>query len=174
MRQFFAIFLLISFSVQLRGYHIYFHYQQRNLRKSAKIAIRQRIKDDNAEEFVFSLADGHEMPTWENDHEFSFRGEMYDVIDKRIENGKMYIRCVSDKKETALVDNYRKMTKDDFAGSSKKRTSLIVKLISTFYTQISIADKNLSLLQDRIKWFTLTPSLLFNKREVITPPPQFV
>ena len=174
MRQFIAILLLISFSVQIRGYHIYFHYQQTNIKKAAKRIIRQRLKQENSEEFVFSLSGGHEMPEWKDDNEFSFRGEMYDVIEKRIEDGKIYVRCVSDKKETALIDNYRKITQDDFAGSSKKRTSLIIKLISTFYTHLSIADKNLISLKASIKCFLPIPSLLFNKGEVITPPPQFV
>lgn len=174
MRQFFAILLLISFSVQIRGYHIYFHYQQANIKKAAKRAIRLRLKEGNTEEFVFSLSDVHEMPEWIDENEFSFRGEMYDVIEKKIEGGKIYIRCVSDKKEAALIDNYRKITQDDFARSSKKRTSLIIKLISTFYTQISIADMNLLSLKASIKCFLPIPSPLFNTGEVLTPPPQFV
>jgi hypothetical protein len=174
LRQFFAILLLISFSVQLRGYHIYFHYRQGTIRKAAKKAIRQRIKEENTEEFIFTIATGHEKPEWENDHEVRFRGEMYDVIEKREENGMLYIRCISDEKERILVDNYRQVTKDDYAGTSEKRATLISKLIHPFYTEISLAGSDMKIRPQKEKWFTLIPSLLSAKAEVLTPPPRFV
>ena len=41
---------------------------------------------------------------WEGDDEFSYNGEMYDVIEKKTENGKLIIRSIADKRETALLN----------------------------------------------------------------------
>jgi hypothetical protein len=44
---------------------------------------------------------------WEGDDEFSFKGEMYDVIEKKIEDGKLIIRSIADRRETALLNTLR-------------------------------------------------------------------
>jgi hypothetical protein len=45
---------------------------------------------------------------WENENEFRFNDEMYDVIEKKICNNQIIIRCISDKKETTLLNEYQK------------------------------------------------------------------
>lgn len=58
-------------------------------------------------ELSFSNKDDLQL-NWENDHEFNFNGEMYDVIDKKITGNRSIIRCISDDKETKLVKEYQK------------------------------------------------------------------
>ena len=41
---------------------------------------------------------------WKGDDEFSFNGGMYDVIEKKTENGKLIIRSIADDRETALLN----------------------------------------------------------------------
>jgi len=59
---------------------------------------------------------------WENDHEFRYNDEMYDVIEKRIESGKLSVRCIADKKETQLLTEYQKTHKSN---SNKTAIQLI-------------------------------------------------
>lgn len=62
--------------------------------------------------------------SWENENEFRYKGEMYDVIEKKTDGNKVQIRCVSDKKETALLIEYQKNNKRNAANST------IVQLIN--------------------------------------------
>ena len=111
---------------------------------------------------------------WEGDNEFRYQGEMYDVIDKKVENGKLHIRCISDKKETSLVKNYRKMSRDDFDGSSKKRSSLLLKLFSSFYTPAVNTNLENTSVPGKIDWVAYQSPLVSHPNEILTPPPQFL
>jgi hypothetical protein len=132
------------------------------------------MEEDRADHFVFTALEAATLLQWEGDDEFRFQGEMYDLIDQKVENGKVYIRCISDKKETSLVKNYRKMSSDDFGGSSKKRASLLLKLIATFYTPAVNPCMETRSLPGKISWAAYQSSLASNIPEILTPPPQFM
>ena len=174
MKKLFAILLLISFSVQLTGYHLFFHFRQADIKRTVREKLRHHVNGQSAEQFVFLAAEESKMIQWDGKGEFRFNGEMYDVIEKRIENGKVFIRCISDKKENELVKNYKNIINDDFAGSSKKRPSLLLKLIDTFYAPLSFSTANAGVDSKKLSWFTYQSPLLFSISEVLTPPPQFV
>jgi hypothetical protein len=119
---------------------------------------------------VFSLNDKYAMRRlkWEGNDEFNFDGQMYDVIEKKIGNDKLIIRCISDRKETALIKKYEKMNDEN---NSKNKSALLLKLINVSYLpakniELFISDKPI-------------PSLYFQSdiipsgvRDVLTPPPQ--
>lgn len=48
---------------------------------------------------------------WEDEHEFRYNDEMYDVVEKKAEGNQIIIRCIADKKETALLHEYQKQHK---------------------------------------------------------------
>jgi len=50
---------------------------------------------------------------WEEENEFRFKGEMYDVVEKRVVNGKILLLCIPDKKETQLLYEYKKQTENN-------------------------------------------------------------
>lgn len=58
-------------------------------------------------EFFFSNNE-LENASWENDHEFSYYDEMYDVIEKKTVGDRLLVRCISDDKETQLVKDFQK------------------------------------------------------------------
>lgn len=60
-------------------------------------------------DFVFLLNDKQSMKQldWEGNDEFSFNGEMYDVIEKKIKDGKLIIRSIADRQETALLNKVK-------------------------------------------------------------------
>lgn len=61
---------------------------------------------------------------WENENEFRYNGEMYDVVEKKISGKEVIIRCISDKKETGLLNQYQRNNKHSSSNSS------IVQLIT--------------------------------------------
>jgi hypothetical protein len=55
---------------------------------------------------------------WEDKDEFSYKGEMYDVIEKKTVKNQLVIRCIDDKKETSLLNEYQKNNKKNSSNST--------------------------------------------------------
>jgi len=72
-------------------------------------AIRMQSYSEHETDFAFSVNDMRLLDQfdWEGDDEFSFNGEMYDVIEKKTENGKLIIRSIADERETALLNKVK-------------------------------------------------------------------
>lgn len=132
----------------------------------------------NQDELVFSLAlhakPGTEGPEWEEEDEFSLHGKMYDVIDKKIENGKLVVRCIADEKETELIKKFQQVLEKQFGNRAKKRSASLLKIITTPFTLPSTLLPPAFLVLRHTEF----PNLQFNFpvacRDVITPPPRFL
>lgn len=101
-----VIFLSVCLLLDIIGYHFIFYLRQEEIKAEMREAIRLQTYSEHETDFVFSLDDkkGIKQLDWEGDDEFSFNGEMYDVIEKKTENGKMIIRAIADGQETALLN----------------------------------------------------------------------
>ncbi|MES1218590.1 MAG: hypothetical protein ABUT20_24010 [Bacteroidota bacterium] len=175
MKKSFAILLLLSLSFYITGYHLFFQMRQWQIKSAVKRKLQQDISNQNTEQFVFSLTEqkGEAIPEWEGDDEFRMNGEMYDVLERKIENGKIIVRCISDKEETRLIKEYRDISGNDFGGSSKKGTVLLLKLINTLYVTGFNYGYDDNLYHSRMAYrIDHTNSLAFTVSEVLTPPPQ--
>jgi hypothetical protein len=101
-----VIFLSVCFFLNITGYHILFYFRQEEIKAEMRESIRLQTYSENETDFIVSLNDKPSMDQfdWEGDDEFSFKGEMYDVIERKTENGKLIIRSIADKRETALLN----------------------------------------------------------------------
>jgi hypothetical protein len=61
---------------------------------------------------------------WEDEAEFKYKGEMYDLIEKKINGNNVLLTCIADSKETALLQEFQKNT-------SRSRSHLIVNQLIT-------------------------------------------
>lgn len=121
--------------------------------------------------FVFSSNDSKikKQLEWEGDDEFRFRGEMYDVIEKKTINGKVIIRCISDKKETLLIERYKKMNGEN---NSRSKSALLIKLVDSTYLATTDSELCAEYVPSPLAihfQYVIIPSRTI---EVITPPPQ--
>lgn len=120
-------------------------------------------------EFAFNAGEIARLQ-WEDEHEFKLNGEMYDVIEKRKEGDKTIIRCIADKKETALLEAYQKAAQKN--DTSKNTSSALLKLMTTaFYQTPSITLSPISNFSSKPIVF-YSSSLLSRFRKITTPPPQ--
>lgn len=88
------------------------------------------LKSQKAHRDVIQLSfkeDESKQLCWEDEQEFSFKGEMYDVIEKTTEGNHIVIRCIPDKKETSLINEYQKHNKNNSTGS------VVAQLITTHF-----------------------------------------
>lgn len=108
--------------------------------------------------------------SWEDDHEFSYKGEMYDVIEKTSHGDKTVIRCISDKKETALIKDFQMKTKEQ---SSQKNNSLS-KLLSLQFVATKPIDNSFETAVSIQHYSLVSESIAQQIRNILTPPPQAV
>jgi hypothetical protein len=155
------------------GYYIVFHIRRAEIKDEMKKTLRRTIYNQDEEIFCFSLNDkaGISKLEWEDAREFRLNGKMYDVIEKKIENGKLIIRCISDEKETALVKKFEQINNEKGA-NSKGKAALLIKLICNTYLVAPVSDlpvENAALIQRPYFNINILASL---RSDVLTPPPQ--
>ena len=81
-----------------------------------KAFLQNRKNNKGVTQLSFSVEESKQL-YWENSHEFRYNGEMYDVIEKKSGKAQIIIRCVSNTKETALLNEYQKNNKRNASNS---------------------------------------------------------
>src|SRR5689334_11952871 len=103
MKKIVSSILLLSLFLATVGYHFIFQVKQQNIKEDMEEYLsKENIR--NAVELRFSLNELSKLK-WENDKEFVYNGELYDVVKKKNVNGSLVIQCIKDKKETHLVND---------------------------------------------------------------------
>jgi hypothetical protein len=135
---------------------------------------RIRTHPGNGDEtvFVFSMDDKTAMNKleWEGDDEFSLNGEMYDVIEKKTENDKLIIRCLSDKDETALIKKYSQINHET---NRESKTALLIKLVSSLYLFEEAENIFFKPVYHRVQTYFYFQNVFSISQEVLTPPPRY-
>lgn len=166
-----VIFLGVCFLLNITGYHIIFYLRQQEIKAEMRAAIRLQTYSEGETDFVFSANDKQSMKQldWEGDDEFSYNGEMYDVIEKKTENGKLIIRSIADKQETALLNK----AKDHWSQnekSNKVADELFQLLQSLFH---SSKTEELVLIKPSVNSVSfISLPLPSEVKKIPTPPPR--
>ena len=132
-RKIIAVLLLSCLLIATAGHYLAFRVQLYRLKAEMKRSLRQGRH--RKEVLVLCLdAEQARQLRWEDEEEFSWQGEMYDVIEKRVNGSSLRIACIADKKEERLLQAYQQ--------SAEKRggwgRGLLVKLITTDFIYTSI------------------------------------
>lgn len=114
-----AIIVVLAFS-QI-GYYFLLHGFQQEWKESMKEKILHEV--DNKALDVISLDNQKDIFWEEEGKEFSFNGQMYDVVKTAVEKGKLLLYCINDDKEQQLVDNYNSVTKQNSSAGKKANKS---------------------------------------------------
>ena len=96
----YSLFFLVTW--QIIGFVAYFEFTHYHLKKEIKILLKQGVSKEELVTFNF---DENQMKKliWLKKNEFNYQGNLFDVVrsHKTVE-GKTYMECISDKKETTL------------------------------------------------------------------------
>jgi hypothetical protein len=146
--------------------------QQSGIKAEMKRIIHSNLSKEEQEVFRFSINDKPSLAKleWENDHEFRLDGKMYDVIERKMENGNLIIRCISDEKETALLNKLNENWKEN--DRSNKIAIELYQLLQTLFHENN--SKNI-ILQTSTTYCSLfrLDKLPLQIKKIPTPPPQF-
>jgi hypothetical protein len=166
-----AIFFLSCLFLNITGYYLVFRFQQSEIRTE----MRKKLRIDNAAEikqFVFSLNDKKALASieWEGDDECSIAGEMHDVISKQVIDGRLIIRCVDDKGETALIKRYNDLSNS--SDPSKSRSATLLKLLENFYDRHYSFESEFTTSISNTNFDLRVSQTIRGRNDVLTPPPQ--
>ena len=173
MKKFAVILLLALMLVEVAGLYGVFIFQRKLVKKEMKAWMfrhRKELEPSYTKIIVDKNAgDIH----WEDENEFSFRGLMFDLVEKKLHGDQVILICISDEKETALLDDFAKNIFNKEGGNaSKKQQSQVIRLVlSPFILQQAAitftaprhAEKKYSYYNQEL------PLVYFN---IITPPPR--
>lgn len=102
MRKLVTFGLFILFTWQIIGFVGYFEISHARLKKEIKTLLKQGVPKDELVYFEFDDKQLKDL-IWLKKNEFDLNGNLFDVVrSHRLENGKTYLECISDKKETIL------------------------------------------------------------------------
>lgn len=130
-----------------------------------KAFLKSEARHKDVVELSFSAKEVKELE-WENGHEFRYQNEMYDVIGQETKNGRLVIRCIPDKKETALLIQYRNTNK------RRHSESLAVQLITIQF--VLPADYSVDLPEKIIENYFCDHSFALHDPPafIVIPPPK--
>lgn len=92
----FTIVLVLG-AVLLLG--LKFSIDKSNIRNSVLQAIQSGVAPEALIVFIFTEEESQNL-NWKKSHEFEFEGEMYDIVETKIEEGAYHYTCFHDTKET--------------------------------------------------------------------------
>jgi hypothetical protein len=148
----------------LLGYHLIFNHQLSAVKSEMKAFLKSQKDYKDVVQLSLNEKESKQV-YWENENEFRYNGEMYDVIEKKIKGNQIVIRCIPDKKETALLNEYQKNNK------SNSSNLTLLQLITAPY--VLPVDHSMKQPEKIIKkrFINLSSSLQNTASAVLLPPP---
>lgn len=108
-RQLYASLLILCLFGPLALSQWGLHWQRKQVRKAVKQTIVAGLSDADLVQFRFSRGQAAALD-WEHSHEFSYRGQMYDVVRSEARGDSLFYWCWWDRAETALNRQLRQLS----------------------------------------------------------------
>lgn len=156
------------------GYHLLYMYHQQALKSEMKAFLKEHHSTRFGSKLVFELQAGKIQNThfsWEEENEeFRYQNELYDVVSFEKTNNKIEIICIKDNDENQLenqLNEIRKLSKPN----STKTTHTTFKFFSVFYLQKS-QSVDLGLVKNNRVAHRFSSQLLDAYFDIQAPPPR--
>lgn len=134
-----------------------------------KNAILAGMPEEVLVRLAFDLKDAYRNLKWKDDHEFEYRGEMYDVVDKISAGDSVIFYCYQDHRETTLNKLIASFLSKAFTSDVPVKNHLN-RLIQFFQSFVDgPAHETLTVIQGN--FFKYPPMHLSNPMEVYQVPP---
>lgn len=169
--------MLVSVLIfHLFGYFAVFKVMQQNIKKQIKTTIKQGVPENELHCFRFPADKDlqREMGIrWLEKKEFTYKGNMYDVVHKQSDGEFVIYKCVNDTQEKVLFAGLDKQLRNAMNKESKnsKTLNLLLKFNILYFNQSKLhlnPDFNTSEFT-----FIFKPKYFYHiSKEILTPPPQ--
>lgn len=173
-----ASFILLSvFLYSAAGVFVVFKIQQHEIKQEIKSRIKNNVPESELVILSFDPSSKeHEALIWLEDHEFLYRGEMYDIVRQFTdEKNIVHYYCINDEQESKLFANLDESVDKNMQDNNKSNdvSKTVLKLYSqTYFSLLSIHASCFKKNDFRKSNFSncyKSPLL-----EIISPPPRIV
>lgn len=161
---------------QLIGFVAFYEFSYLNVKRSVKQLIKQSVPDNQRINFEFSQVEADDL-VWIKSHEFKLNGRYYDVLEKKMENGKVHFKCIDDRQETILFKKLDQSTALNLWGGNENSP---IKRIFQFLQTPALPGSpyqleiNKVFLEMKETHFDFKSSLTFSDKNRIFRPPASV
>jgi hypothetical protein len=154
--------------------YTWLEHRKRSVKKEVKWKL---IAGIDKKELVYFEFSAHELNTklrWEHSKEFEYNNQMYDVVVKKKNNGKIQLWCWLDNEETILNQKLQKILVDVFNNdsTSKEKEKLVFSFYKTLYFHEIFEWKPIVFCASKLDYIFLksvcTPLFYF----IASPPPK--
>lgn len=152
----------------------FLYIQKKQVKREVKWKIIEGLQKEELVLIKITAEEEKEELHWEHSKEFEYKGEMYDVVEKKHFGDSSYYWCWWDHKETALNKKLSSLV-DSFLGNSQQRDKNKEKVID-FYSSLFF-EYPLKQPHPNVEFVQKTETnyiLIYLGRNIppITPPPQ--
>jgi len=134
MAKLFSILLMTVIGISMFGVYPVLKLMQWRAENSMRENLKQHLPDEELSVFVDAYKN-KDIKWEEADKEFSYKGEMYDVVHVKQGSGRPVYYCLSDKKETEICTLINKVISRDGNNSlTHTNTTKLVKLFIQVFT----------------------------------------
>ncbi len=134
-----SFWLLFCFVVPLTTTFVLLQYQKKEVKRAVK---KKMIAGMNRSDLVLLIFTSDQLQhdvKWEHAKEFEFKGEMYDVVDKRVSGDTTYYWCWWDNEETKVSKKLNHLVSMAFGNNhpnQQNRHQLVQFLQTLFFNEI--------------------------------------
>ncbi len=108
MKKLIGILLFVSLLSPFAVTFIWMKYQKKLIKEEVEIKIKAGIDKKEIVLLKFSKRDSEIKLNWEQDHEFEYNHQMYDIVETRVNGDTIYYLCWCDHEETEINEQVRK------------------------------------------------------------------
>jgi hypothetical protein len=161
-----SLILVSILAFNVCGYYIYFNLAQDNIRREIRARIREGSKEKDLTVIEISGDSANEIRWIKPNKEFTYQGNMYDVVKIKQRNGRKAYYCINDTKENKLIADFSRKCESN----QKAR-----KLVSSFSQNYVFQPESLFHINETSNHdFTILSFDIRSKiKEVCVPPPKY-
>ena len=113
LKNYLTLTILMFFLFNIVGYYLWFSYLKFNIQKEVTQEIRQGTAEKDLTLITVSINDESGICWLKAGKEFTYRGEMFDVVKIKICKDKKYIYCINDTREKKLISDFSRNNEPD-------------------------------------------------------------
>lgn len=135
-----AIIWILALVLPFWVYFSILKFEIRQVKEKVEKEIMVQMEEDDLQMLAFTRKEAEQDLYWEHSKEFEYKGEMYDVVEKKITTDSVYYWCWKDEEETVLKKKLHTLLWDRLSNDQKhqqKKSELYQILDSFFFDQIS-------------------------------------
>lgn len=169
-----SIFLFLVLLMPAVCLYSWFQMEQSSIKRTVKWKIATGIDKSELVTIKLSKADAEKELKWKHAKEFQFKGEMYDIVERKAEGDTLTFYCWWDFEETKLNKKVWALTHRIFNQSQEKqeKEQQLLKVFKSLYCQEHALMNFKETAYQSIKTFFYHAVLVDRYTKPNTPPPK--